>query len=80
MTGSRCDFEDAETAAARSRLIGEILEMAPNAGDAVLARFGESALALYRDHLLATAGPRGANARWTRPGDTPAILAYEPEA
>lgn len=62
------------------RLIEQIRDLAPTLREQQLARFNEEALQLYRDHLLFARAPRGPQARWERPGDTPAMLVREPEA
>lgn len=62
----------------RGRLIEEIHALAPGAHGALLMRFSAPALALFRDHLLCAHLPRGPESRWERPGDTPAVVVYEP--
>lgn len=59
----------------REQLIDRIIEINPSATTTFLSAFEHSSLARYLDHLAAAEAPRGRDARWVRPGDTPAILA-----
>ena len=59
---------------ARQQLLSQIFEFNPSACPAFLNAFENSALRTYLDHLHAAQIPRGRNARWVRPGDSPAIM------
>lgn len=59
----------------RSQIMDRILSMNPSATQAFLGRFSDSALGVYLDHLVSAGRPRGRDARWERPGDSPAIMA-----
>ncbi len=60
----------------RARLMDEIRTLNPSADRQFLSRFRREALALYLEHLDQTQRePRGPHAIWTRPADTPAIVA-----
>lgn len=61
----------------REQVVDRIITINPTATTSFLAAFSEASLGRYLDHLLATAGPRGRNARWLRTGDSPAIMARE---
>ncbi len=61
------------TSAARDALIGEILEINQAAMSDFLREFDEPSLRGYLQHLRATQTPRGRDARWVRPDDSPAI-------
>ncbi len=54
-------------------LIGRIRAFNPSASREFLSGFDRDELALYLQHLIATAVPRGRGARWVRPHETPAI-------
>lgn len=54
-------------------LIGRIRAFNPSASREFLSGFDRDELALYLQHLIATAVPRGRGARWVRPQETPAI-------
>lgn len=59
----------------RERMIERIIELNGSASSAFLSQFTSDQLGLYLEHLLSSQGPRGRDAVWTRPGDTPAVLA-----
>ena len=61
------------------QLLERILAINPVANMRYLSGFRPDMLVDYLDHLIATAQPRGPDARWERRGDTPAILMREPE-
>lgn len=56
------------------QLIEQIMALNPTASVDFLADFSAYALDKYLAHLLAAAEPRGRNAHWARPEDSPAIL------
>ncbi len=58
----------------RERVIARIIELNPSASAEFLSQFGTEQLGLYLEHLLSSQGPRGRDAVWLRPGDTPAVL------
>lgn len=58
----------------RERLIERILEINPSATAAFLGEFEHGALARYLGHLISAEAPRGREARWVRPTETPAIV------
>ncbi|MEM9167774.1 MAG: hypothetical protein AAGB48_12225 [Planctomycetota bacterium] len=59
----------------REAAIDRILAGNPSASAAFLGQFSTGQLRLYAEHLTVAAGPRGPDARWIRPGETPAITA-----
>ena len=59
----------------REQVVDRILSLNPTATTNFLDEFPEDSLAVYLEHLLATSQPRGRNARWLRPADSPAIVA-----
>lgn len=61
------------------QLIERIQALNPTAGTEYLSRFSREALMVYLEHMTSALEPRGRTARWTRPGDTPAIVRYVPE-
>ncbi|MBX3357246.1 MAG: hypothetical protein KF745_02340 [Phycisphaeraceae bacterium] len=58
----------------RPQIVDRILSMNPSATAGFLDRFTDRALSVYLDHLVSAQRPRGRDAVWERPGDTPAIL------
>lgn len=58
----------------RSRMAQEILRLNPGASLDFLDSFETATLHQYLERLRLLAEPRGAHARWVRPGDSPAIL------
>lgn len=54
-------------------LIDRIRLYNPSATARFLARFDREELQMYLQHLMATSVPRGRDARWERPHETPAI-------
>lgn len=62
----------------RHALLAEIRVLSPSATDDFLARFSTDRLALFAAHLRAAQEPRGRNARWVRPAETPAVIFAEP--
>lgn len=59
----------------RDRIVERIRRVNPTASREFLVGFRPEALRLYLAHLAATVQePRGANAVWVRPADTPAIV------
>jgi hypothetical protein len=63
----------------REQVVDRIITINPTASTTFLSKFNEASLGRYLDHLLASSSPRGRNARWMRPGDSPAIMTREPE-
>jgi len=57
----------------REQVIDHILTINPSAGRQFLEQFESRRLDDYLDRLVASGSPRGREARWTRPGDAPAI-------
>jgi hypothetical protein len=62
----------------RTQLLERILSMNPSATATFLGRFDDQALAVYLDHLVAAERPRGRDAHWQRPGDSPPIMVSRP--
>lgn len=62
----------------REQIVCRLLDLAPGLSAERLVGFEAPALRLYMDHLSAARAPRGRESRWTRPGDTPAILKRDP--
>lgn len=62
---------------ARLRIVDEIVTVNPAATREFLAQFSTDRLRDYLDHLRSTDLPRGANSRWIRRGDSPAIVGRE---
>jgi hypothetical protein len=58
----------------REQVVDRIITINPTATVDFLDRFTEHSLGMYLDHLLAASGPRGRQSRWSRPGDSPAIM------
>ncbi len=58
----------------REQVVDRIITLNPTASQDFLREFRDDALALYLEHLTATQEPRGRNACWRRPGDSPSIL------
>jgi hypothetical protein len=58
----------------REQLFERIMSLNPTATVGFLSEFDEEPLRNYLDHLLAAQEPRGRGARWSRPGDAPAIV------
>lgn len=58
----------------REQVIDRILAINPTAAPDFLNRFGAEHLRLYLDHLVSAQQPRGRDARWVRPRETPAIV------
>ena len=59
------------------QLMLQIQAMNPTATIGYLARFSSRALTLYLEHLQAACEPRGRQACWVRPAETPAILGFD---
>ncbi len=58
----------------KNRLI-ELIQATNKSSDRIwLEQFDCDDLRLYLDHLDMTLEPRGAQSRWTRRGDTPAVV------
>jgi len=61
------------------QLMERIQRINPTARTEFLTRFRPAALSLYLDHLLTVkTSPRGAEARWVRPGETAAMMVRVP--
>ena len=58
----------------KDRLIDLILETNTSPSREWLQQFRTDQLRNYLDHLELTREPRGRHSRWTRPGDTPAVV------
>ncbi|RMH13419.1 MAG: hypothetical protein D6695_03990 [Planctomycetota bacterium] len=58
----------------RGQLIEQILLLNPTASLEFLADFSVHELSQYLNHLLWLEQPRTGEARWSRPGDSPAIM------
>ncbi len=61
-------------ALSREQIVDQIMMINVSATSEYLAQFSHDSLDTYLDHLLAAQQPRGAHARWDRPGDTPAMM------
>jgi hypothetical protein len=57
-----------------AQLIDRIVTLNPTASSEFLAQFSPKSLGRYLAHLTAAQEPRGPASRWTRPGDSPAIV------
>ncbi len=68
------------TVLSRSQLMERIGQLNPTATATFLSGFADSALALYLEHLHAKLVDTDATRPWRRPGDTPAILHFEPSS
>ncbi|MEL6795356.1 MAG: hypothetical protein AAFO89_00880 [Planctomycetota bacterium] len=64
----------------RKSVIGQIIELNPTATANFLNQFNDEQLWLYLSHLVASQAPRGREAVWQRPGDSPAVLAAQSAA
>ena len=53
----------------------QILEFNPSATLEFLSEFSDQDLSNYLNHLLWLQQPRTGQARWIRPGDSPAVMA-----
>ncbi|MAC19856.1 MAG: hypothetical protein CMJ51_02215 [Planctomycetaceae bacterium] len=60
---------------AKDHLIKSIREYNHTAGRDWLNQFDTASLQRYLDHLLHGSEPRGGSSRWSRPGDSPALIA-----
>ncbi len=58
----------------REQVVDQIISINRSATAEYLDQFEQKSLDTYLDHLLASRQPRGRNARWDRPGDTPVIM------
>jgi len=72
-----CSSSNPTSRLTREQVVDRIITINPTATTSFLSKFNEDSLGRYLDHLVATSGPRGRNARWLRPGDSPAILVRE---
>ena len=61
----------------RAQLLELIMSLNPTATAVFLSQFTDNRLRGYLDHLTAVQQPRGRDARWQRPAETPAILSKE---
>jgi len=68
------------TVLSRSQLMERIGELNPTATAGFLSGFADSALALYLEHLHAKLVETDPRRPWRRPGDTAAILHFDPSA
>jgi hypothetical protein len=59
---------------AKAAAVERILALNPRADTGFLSQFGAKPLETYLAHLEAAQIPRGPQARWVRPGDSPAIV------
>jgi len=62
------------TPLSREQVVDQIMSINHSATEGFLAQFSHDSLGTYLDHLLNSQQPRGAHARWDRPGDAPAIM------
>ncbi len=58
----------------REQVVDQIMSINTSATSDYLAQFSHESLDTYLGHLLASQEPRGAHARWDRPGDSPCIM------
>lgn len=58
----------------REQVVDQIISINHSATAEYLEQFEQTSLDTYLDHLLSSQQPRGKNARWDRPGDTPAMM------
>jgi hypothetical protein len=58
----------------REQVVDQIISINRSATAEYLDQFEQKSLDTYLDHLLCSQQPRGKNARWDRPGDTPAMM------
>jgi len=58
----------------REQVVTRIIEINPTATRQFLDQFGKEALGRYLNHLVSASEPRGREAVWERPGDSPAIM------
>ena len=65
---------DAAIDPAKAAAVERILALNPTADTAFLAQFGARSLETYLAHLESAQVPRGPQARWVRPNDSPAIM------
>lgn len=61
----------------KGQLIEQILSLNAGATLEFLADFSVNELSQYLNHLLWLQQPRTGGARWTRPGDSPAVVARD---
>ncbi|MBX3322809.1 MAG: hypothetical protein KF757_07440 [Phycisphaeraceae bacterium] len=59
----------------RSAIVEQILEINITASLEFLSEFSDQDLSNYLNHLLWLQQPRTGQARWIRPGDSPAVMA-----
>lgn len=59
---------------AKDTLIQSIRELNRSAHRDWLDQFDRASLQRYLDHLLHGSEPRGGGSRWSRPGDSPAMM------
>ena len=58
----------------RDSVVRQIIELNPTASAEFLNQFTGDQLWLYLAHLVSSQAPRGREAVWQRPGDSPAFL------
>ena len=63
-----------ESRLTREQVVDRIIQVNPTATERFLNQFGKEKLEKYLAHLDAASRPRGREAIWPRPGDSPAIL------
>jgi hypothetical protein len=69
------DLPDAPPARlSREQVVSQIISINRSATAQYLDQFEQESLDTYLDHLISAQQPRGRNARWDRPGDTPAMM------
>jgi hypothetical protein len=64
----------------RESVIGQIIEINSTASASFLGQFTDEQLWLYLMHLVSSQSPRGRDAVWQRPGDSPAVLGAQSAA
>lgn len=62
------------TGLTREQVVDRIITINPTATKDFLDAFESPHLGNYLDHLVSAQRPRGRDSRWSRPGDSPAIM------
>ncbi|MBM4109455.1 MAG: hypothetical protein FJ255_11715 [Phycisphaerae bacterium] len=66
--------QETDTRMSSAQLIDRIVTLNPTATSEFLAQFSPRSLGRYLAHLTAAQEPRGPSARWSRAGNSPAIV------